>query len=135
TQTLKESYNETINGKEEVTGCVVKLTVQPIDEAESVVVKQMNGKDQVIASTTYKKKDFNEKTGNVNVSEYEEKTLKLQKATEYLIVEEHVIDEEKNKKVNRSIVVYDAEEEDNEIACNFANKDGVIDTRLVNLVK
>ncbi|MDO5292336.1 MAG: hypothetical protein Q4F05_06250 [bacterium] len=133
--TLNDTYKETENGKEKSNSTIVKITIRPVDEVQFVVVKEMDQKDHVLHTTTYKKNDFKEKTGKDNDTRYEEKKLKLQKNTEYLIVEEHVVDQEKKNIVNRSIVVYDSEEEENEILCDFANNNGIIDIRTINLLK
>lgn len=106
---LSATTTETIDGEETSHTTKVEIKVAAVNTNKKVILKQLNSSDQIIMQTEITQDDIPE-------------SIKIEKNTAYMIMEEHCIDHENNASVKRTLLKPDEEF----LGASFTGDNGII---------
>lgn len=113
---LSATTTETIDGEETSHTTKVEIKIKALNTNKKVVLKQMDGDDEIIAQTEFTQDDIPE-------------SIKIEKDTAYMIMEEHCIDYENKPSVKRKLVKTDEET----LGASFTGDNGIVEAHSVLL--
>ena len=113
---LSATTTENNNGEETSHTTKVEIKVEAVNTNKKVLLKQLDSSDQIIMQTEITQDDIPE-------------SIKIEKNTAYMIMEEHCIDHENKASVKRTLLKPDEEFLD----AHFTGDNGIIETYPVTL--
>ena len=113
---LSATTTENNNGEETSYTIKVEIKVEAVNTNKKVLLKQLDSSDQIIMQTEITQDDIPE-------------SIKIEKNTAYMIMEEHCIDHENKASVKRTLLKPDEEFLD----ARFTGDNGIIETYPVTL--